>query len=91
VRSYTAACWRELFEGSGLTVGCLEAGGTELPGGLAVMRWCRIGNTPPAAEKQIIEKLAAATKEQLSGLGIRTEPGEFYIPGRTLIITGLKA
>jgi ubiquinone/menaquinone biosynthesis C-methylase UbiE len=91
VRSYTAACWREFFETSELTVEALETGQTELPGGLAIRRWCEIGKTTPEAQAQIRARLAAAPKEQLAGLGIRFENGEFFIPVRTLIILGCKS
>ena len=90
VRSYTAARWRTLFEASGLAVEALEPGHTELPGGLAVSRWCESGNTPPEARKEIQSRLARFSREQLVGLGIRPGEGEFYIPVRTLVIVGLK-
>jgi SAM-dependent methyltransferase len=91
VKSYTGARWQEMFAASGLIINSLEAGGTELPGGLAVSRWCEIGNTPRAAQQKIRAKLASASKELLSGLGIRFDLDEFYIPVRTLIIIGCKA
>jgi ubiquinone/menaquinone biosynthesis C-methylase UbiE len=91
VRSYTARRWREFFETNGLTVETLESGQTEMPGGLAVRRWCEIGNTAQAALAQIQSRLAAAPAEQLAGLGVRFENGEYYIPVRTLIIAGRKS
>jgi ubiquinone/menaquinone biosynthesis C-methylase UbiE len=91
VRSYTAARWRQFFTTNGLAVETLEPGQTELPTGLAVRRWCEIGNTDDAAQAKIQARLAAASGEQLAGLGIRFENGEFHIPVRTLIILGRKA
>jgi hypothetical protein len=90
VRSYTAALWRALFETSGLAIEAVEPGHTELPGGLAVSRWCEIGDTPQEARKEIQTRLARLSKEQLVGLGIRPGEGEFYIPVRTLVIVGRK-
>jgi len=90
VRSYTAARWRAFFEASGLAVEALEPGHTELPGGLAVSRWCEIGATPQEARKEIQARLARLSREQLAGLGIRPGEGEFYIPVRTLVILGRK-
>jgi ubiquinone/menaquinone biosynthesis C-methylase UbiE len=90
VRSYAAARWREFFQTTGLAVETLESGQTELPGGLAVRRWCEIGNTEKEAQTKIRARLVAAPKEQLAQLGIRFENGDFYIPVRTLIILGRK-
>lgn len=90
VRSYTAARWQEFFETNGLAIQALERGQTELPGGLAVRRWCEIGKTTKEAQTQIRARLTAARVEQLAALGIRFENGEFYIPVRTLIISGRK-
>jgi ubiquinone/menaquinone biosynthesis C-methylase UbiE len=90
VRSYTAARWRAFFETHGLLVEALEPRQTELPGGLAVSRWCEIGNTPDEAQQKIRARLAASPPEDLAELGIRNENGEFYIPVRTLIILGTK-
>jgi ubiquinone/menaquinone biosynthesis C-methylase UbiE len=91
VRSHTAARWQEFFETNGLTVTALEPGQTELPGGLAVQRWCEVGSTEKEAQTQIRARLAATSKKQLAELGIRFENGEFYIPVRTLIILGRKS
>jgi ubiquinone/menaquinone biosynthesis C-methylase UbiE len=91
VRSYTARRWQEFFETNGLIIEALEPGQTELPGGLAIRRWCEIGNTEKEAEAKIRARLAAAPSEQLAELGIRFENGEFYIPVRTLIILGRKS
>jgi ubiquinone/menaquinone biosynthesis C-methylase UbiE len=91
VQSYTAARWREFFEKNSLAIQALERGQTELPGGLAVRRWCEIGNTKKEAQTQIRVRLTAAPREQLAALGIRFENGEFYIPVRTLIILGRKS
>jgi hypothetical protein len=90
VQSYTAARWQEFFEKNGLAIEALERGQTELAGGLAVRRWCEIGNTKKEAQTQIRARLTATPKEQLTALGIRFENGEFYIPVRTLIILGRK-
>ncbi|HUA69190.1 MAG TPA: class I SAM-dependent methyltransferase [Candidatus Saccharimonadales bacterium] len=90
VRSYTAARWREFFEMNGLTIETLESGQTELPGGLAIRRWCEIGSTPKAAEAKIRARLTAAPGECLAALGIRFANGEFHIPVRTLIVVGRK-
>ena len=91
VRSYTAPQWREFFTTNGLAVEALESGHTELPGGLAVKRWCEIGNTPKAAESKIRALLAAASPSQLDAMGIRPDGAEFYLPIRTLIILGRKS
>ncbi len=91
VRSHTAARWREFFETNGLTVEGLESKQTELPGGLTIQRWCEIGNTPSEAQSEIRALLAGAPREHLTGLGIRSENGEFRIPVRTLIILGRKS
>jgi ubiquinone/menaquinone biosynthesis C-methylase UbiE len=90
VRSYTTVRWRALFETSGLDVEALEPGHTELAGGLAVSRWCEIGNTPQEARKKIQARLARLSREQLAGLGIRPGEVEVYIPVRTLVILGRK-
>jgi SAM-dependent methyltransferase len=90
IRSYSAARWQEFFKTNGLSVEALEPGQTELPGGLAVGRWCEIGHTEQEALTQIRARLAAAPREQLAELGIRFENGEFYIPVRTVIILGRK-
>ncbi|HUA37201.1 MAG TPA: class I SAM-dependent methyltransferase [Candidatus Sulfopaludibacter sp.] len=90
VRSYSAVRWREFFETNGLRVEALESKQTELPGGLTIRRWCEIGSTPPEAQSKIRALLAAAPREHLAGLGIRSENGEFRIPVRTLIILGHK-
>ncbi len=90
VRSYTAPQWRTFFETNDLEVEALEAGQTELPGGLSVSRWCEIGNTSLDAQSKIRKRLESAPREQLAELGIRIDKGEFYIPVRTLIILGRK-
>jgi len=90
VRSYTPAQWRTFFNAAGLEIDTLEAGQTELPGGLAVRRWCEIGSTTHDAELKIRQQLGSAGSEQLSALAIRFENGEYYIPVRTLIILGRK-
>ncbi len=90
VRSHTATRWREFFQANGLTIEALESKQTELPAGLAVRRWCEIGNTAQEAQVKIRALLAAASREHLAGLGIRSENGEFRIPVRTLIILGRK-
>ena len=90
VRSYISSRWREFFETNGLTVEGLESKQSELPGGLTIRRWCEVGNTPPEARSKIRALLAAAPREHLAGLGIRSENGEFRIPVRTLIILGRK-
>jgi hypothetical protein len=68
----------------------LESGQTERPGGLAVRRWCEIGNTEKEAITKIRARLAAIPRDQLAELGIRFEKDEFYIPVRTLIFLGRK-
>jgi ubiquinone/menaquinone biosynthesis C-methylase UbiE len=90
VRSHTAARWRGFFEAGGLTIEALEAGQTEIPGGLGIRRWCEIGATPAAAQAQIRARLAAAPPAQLAALGIRWEADDYRIPVRTLIILGRK-
>ncbi|MGO8765767.1 MAG: class I SAM-dependent methyltransferase [Limisphaerales bacterium] len=91
VRSYTAARWRDFFESSGLAVEALESRQTELPGGIAVTRWCDIGRTPPEARTKIQTLLASAPEKMLAELGIRFQDGEFRLPVRTLIILGRKS
>ena len=90
VRSYSASRWRDFFDAAGLVIGTFESGHTEMPGGLAVSRWCEIGNTPQASQKMIRAKVAAATAEQISGLGIRFQNDEIYIPVRTLVVVARK-
>lgn len=90
VRSYTAARWREFFEINRLAIESLESGLAERPAGLAVQRWCEIGDTPKAAQLKIRAILESAPKVQLAALGIRCQDGEFYLPVRTLIIVGRK-
>ncbi len=90
VRSHTAAGWRKFFAANDLTIEALESNQTELPGGLAIGRWCEIGRTAPEAQSEIRALLAAAPKERLLALGIRYQDGEFRLPVRTLIIIGRK-
>jgi SAM-dependent methyltransferase len=90
VRSHPARDWQRFFVMNGLAVEALEAGQTELPGGLSIRRWCEIGSTPAGAQAKIRARLAAASAEQLAGLGIRFEDGEYYIPVRSLVVVGRK-
>ena len=91
VRSYTARHWRELFMASGLEIAVCERRLREMPGGLAVKRWCELGNSGAEALQAIHNRLATASPEALAKLGItRDTDGEFRIPVRTLLIIGRK-
>lgn len=91
VRSYPARHWRELFGASGLEITACESRLREIPGGLAVRRWCEIGNSGAEALQAIRDRLANASPEVLAKLDImRDADGEFRIPVRTLLVVGRK-
>lgn len=91
VRSYTERHWRALFEESGLTIRASINRCREIPAGLAIGRWCELGDSGPDALSAIADKLAAAPAEWLAALDIeRDHDGEFRIPVRTLLMLGRK-
>jgi SAM-dependent methyltransferase len=85
VRSYTAARWRDIFEGAGLVIDVLESG-SERPAGVPVKRWCEIASSGERAEAEVNRLLREADPEMLSALGIRKQDGEFLMPIRTVLI-----
>lgn len=91
VRSYTAKHWRELFASQGLAIEACENRCWEMPGGLAVARWCELGGSGAEALQAIEARLAAAPAEWLEKLEIsRDADGGFRIPVRSLLILGRK-
>jgi ubiquinone/menaquinone biosynthesis C-methylase UbiE len=90
VRSYTAACWREIFEQAGLAIESLEAG-SERPEGVPVKRWCEIAASGARAEAEINRLLREADTEMLGVLGIRQREGEFLMPIRTVLVLARRA
>ena len=91
VRSYTVKHWRELFTANGLDIEVCKNRCWEFPGGLAVGRWCELGNSGSEALEKIRSRLAATPPDWLAALEISQDSdGEFRIPVRTLLILGRK-
>ena len=90
VRSYTAARWRSIFEGSGLKVEVLKGGLSERPQGTTVRRWCEIGSSGTEAEAEIRASLQEAPISFLETLNIRRKGSDFRLPIRTVLVVGTR-